>query len=303
MERILEGRVELEGRLDKVLSQTFKLSRERVKESILKGLVLVEGRVVKKPSHRVRKGSLVLMHLLEEKKEIKPKEGSLEVIYEDEHICVLEKPYNLAVHPHPGNYENTLLNLLLSRFEKLSKIGGRERLGIVHRLDKEVGGLMVVAKTDRAHLNLQRQFKERKVLKIYRAIVVGKMEERMGVIDLPIGRDPRDRTKMKVFGINYKEAKSEYLLIKSGKNYSVLDIKIKTGRTHQIRVHLSFMGHPIFGDKKYGYKGGLEEILKGRIALFSKRLGFVHPTEGKYMEFERQEPKFFKELEERIAKS
>ena len=290
-------------RLDSWLARNLQgFTRSRLKGLINDGYVLLDQRRVK-PSHRVSPGELVTITVPPPQRcTLQPEEGGLDIIYEDEHLLVINKPPKLAVHPGGGVDHGTLVNLLLHHCKKLSGIGGVEKPGIVHRLDKDTTGVMVVAKDDLTHLELSAQFKRRSVRKEYRAIVWGEMEDEKGVIELPIGRSRKDRKKMAVRELGGRDAVTSYQLLEKYGLCSYLMIKLGTGRTHQIRVHLSHLGHPLLGDPKYGGRGKMlgkippsqREVAKRlleimpRQALHASLLGLHHPVTGKYLEFTSQ---------------
>jgi len=220
----------------------------------------------------------------------------LEVVYEDDDLAVINKPAGLVVHPAPGNREHTLVNALFNRFNKLSDVNP-SRPGIVHRLDKETSGLLVVAKNNFSHQLLSQQFEKHTIKRVYIALVKGKVEFDEDVIELPIARHPVKRENMAVsFKEEAKFARTHYLTLKRSKEFSLVELKPFTGRTHQLRVHLAFLGHPILGDKKYGKENDFS-----RLALHAKSLGFVHPRSGKLIEFTSDLPKEFNELIKKIA--
>ncbi|WP_457601262.1 RluA family pseudouridine synthase [Hydrogenivirga sp.] len=291
-------------RLDLFLSRAYpELSRSYLKKLIEEGFVRVNGST-RKPSYRVREGEVVQLNLPEpESLEVGPEDIPIDVIYEDEDIAVVIKPCGLVVHPSPGFTSGTLVNALLYRIKDLSSIGGVERPGIVHRLDKETAGLMVVAKRDVAHRKLVEQFAQRKTEKFYRALVRGLVEREHDVIELPIGRHPVDRKRFSTRSESSRPAKSEYWVIEKfyKLRLSLLKVKIYTGRTHQIRVHLSALGHPIVGDTTYGFKRSsvppaINELLGECNMLVAYKLGFFHPTSGKWLSFEIEDPEPFRSV-------
>ncbi len=281
-------------RLDKFLSSKCKeLSRSYIQKLISENMVTVNGNA-EKGSYKVRKDDLIQIIIPEAREaEIKAVKMDLEIIYEDDCIIVVNKPPGLPVHPAPGNLENTLVNGLLAYTDKLSGINGVKRPGIVHRLDKDTSGAIVVAKDDQSHRKLVEEFKQRKVLKIYHTIVKGSLPYNEGVIDAPIGRDPRERKRMAVIERNSKEAISHFRVLERLGNYTYLEVKLETGRTHQIRVHLSYLGHPILGDEKYGRVGKQNILSVERQLLHAYILGFRHPRSGEWMEFEAPLPEDF----------
>jgi len=287
-------------RLDVWLAKNMPwLSRSRLQGLINEGFVLLNDEKVK-PNHKISSGELVSITIPPpERSTLQPEEGPLDLLYEDEHLLVINKPAGLAVHPGGGVRGGTLVNLLLHHCRELSGIGGVEKPGIVHRLDKDTTGVMVVAKDDWTHLGLSSQFQERKVKKEYLALVWGEMGRRAGVIELPIGRSRRDRKKMAVRELGGRAAVTSYKVLEDFGLCTYLAVRLGTGRTHQIRVHLSHLGHPLVGDPKYGGRrkmlGKLSpsqrdlakrllELLP-RQALHAHLLGFVHPISRKYLEF------------------
>ncbi|RLJ70015.1 23S rRNA pseudouridine1911/1915/1917 synthase [Hydrogenivirga caldilitoris] len=294
-------------RLDLFLSRVYpELSRSYLKKLIEEGFVLVGGKE-RKPSYKIKEGDVVQLLLPEpEPIEVKPQNIPIEILYEDSDIAVIVKPCGLVVHPSPGYTSGTLVNALLYHIKDLSSIGGTERPGIVHRLDKETSGLMVVAKNDMSHRKLSRQFAQRKTEKLYRAMVKGLVEQEHMVVELPVGRHPIHRKKFSTFSPASRPAKSEFWVLERFKklDLTLLKVKIYTGRTHQIRVHLSSLGYPILGDTTYGFKRSSvpEEIIKllGECnMLVAYKLGFYHPTREEWMEFEIEDPEPFKSVLER----
>jgi len=273
-------------RLDLLLLEFFKknhpgLSRTFIQKLISEGNVTVKVANLIKPHLKVKTGDEIRIRIEEKKPSaIKGEEIPLEVVYEDDDLAIINKQSGLVVHPAPGNYEHTLVNALLHRFKNLSDINP-ERPGIVHRLDKETSGLLVVAKNNSAHLVLARQFAKHSIKRKYTAIVKGKMEFDENIIEVPIGRHPRKRKNMSAgYGKKTKYAKTYYRTLSRGPDYSLLELAPFTGRTHQLRVHLAFVGHPILGDAKYGKDNGF-----GRLALHARYIGLVHPRTGKFIEF------------------
>lgn len=224
----------------------------------------------------------------------------LNIIYEDEYIIVVNKPQGMVVHPAPGNYTGTLVNGLLFHCKDLSGINGVIRPGIVHRIDKDTSGILVIAKNDEAHNNLAKQFKEHTIKREYYALVEGKFTKNNGIVDKPIGRNKRDRLKMAVTD-DGKKAVTHYEVLEQYNNgMSLVMCRLETGRTHQIRVHMASIGHPLVGDPLYGSKKQKFK-LQGQV-LHAKSLGFVHPKSNKYIEFNSELPKYYLELLEKISK-
>jgi 23S rRNA pseudouridine1911/1915/1917 synthase len=249
----------------------------------------VEKTAATKPNHKVRPGQEILISIPEKKiQSLEAEDIPLKVVYQDDDLAIIDKPAGLVVHPAPGNYEHTLVNALMHHFKKLSDINP-ERPGIVHRLDKETSGIIVVAKNNTAHLNLVKQFADHSIKRIYVALVKGKVEYNENIIEMPIGRHPLKRENMSVgFTKSTRYAKTYYRTLKLTPLWSLVELKPFTGRTHQLRVHLAYIGHPILGDSKYGKQN---EFV--RMALHARYLGFVHPSSGKFVEFESPMPKEF----------
>ena len=279
-------------RLDQFLAKAYpEFSRSYYQKLIKDGLVYIDEKQTKKPSAKLKENQSVrLIMPPPQSLEVKPENIPLEIHYEDQDIAVIYKPPGMVVHPSPGHISGTLVNALLYHFENVSQYGGRERAGIVHRLDKDTAGLMVVAKSEFAHKELQKQFQERTVDKRYKAIVVGIVQKDHGLIDLPIGRSIYNRQKMGTVSTNLRDALTEYWTEKRWEdhNLSLVDIKLHTGRTHQIRVHFSQIGHPLLNDKVYGFKkSALKSDVSRRFsdemnfhALVAYRLSFKHPRTG-----------------------
>jgi len=291
---VLQGEKEDEGkRIDVFLAAELDYTRSYIKKLIVDELVFVNGKTVK-PSYKVKENDEVVVNIPEaEKIDVLPENIPLDILYEDDDIIVINKPQGMVVHPAPGNYSGTLVNALLYHCKNLSGINGILRPGIVHRLDKDTSGVMVVAKNDKAHISLSNQIKERSVFKKYVAIVEGVIKDEEGKIEAPIGRHPVDRKKMAVIE-DGRYALTLYKVLERFKENTLVEAVIKTGRTHQIRVHMAYIGHPIVGDHVYGFKRQKFK-LEGQ-ALHSSVLGFMHPTKGVYMEFEAPLPEYFVRL-------
>ncbi len=281
-------------RIDKYISEKLDLTRSRVQKLIDDGMVTINGNVAKS-SAKVNEGEVLFVEIPELKPlEIVPEEIPLNILYDDDDVIVIDKPKGMVVHPANGNYTGTLVNAIMSKFgDNLSGINGVIRPGIVHRIDKDTSGVLVIAKNDKAHLKLAEQLKEHSMTRVYVAVVRGKLKEKVGTIDAPIGRNPKDRKKMGVVA-NGKRAVTHYKVIKELDDCSVIEVRLETGRTHQIRVHMSYIGHPLLGDNvysngknKYGFVGQ---------ALHAKILGFIHPSTGEYMEFSSNLPEEFEKL-------
>jgi 23S rRNA pseudouridine1911/1915/1917 synthase len=267
------------------------LSRSHVKKLIEDGLVSVNDRAAE-PSYKIKAEDRIEIIIPPPREPtLKPENIPLDIIYEDADIIVVNKPKGMVVHPAPGNYSGTLVNALLYHCDHLAALGAPLRPGIVHRLDKDTSGLLVAAKTDAAYLSLVKQFKDRTVDKTYVTLVHGTIKNDDGVIEARLGRHPVERKKMAVLegkgsrgqGPGAREAYTAYKVLKRYKNYTLLEVKIKTGRTHQIRVHMSHIGHPVVGDQTYGKRAN-DFGVSGQL-LQAKKLAFDHPSSGKRMEF------------------
>jgi len=275
-------------RIDKFITmQADEWSRSQVQLWVKEGRVTVNGEPVKN-NYKVAPDDDITLRVPPPKElEIKPEAIPLEILYEDADLVVVNKPRGLVVHPAPGHYTGTLVNALLHHCRDLSGINGVLRPGIVHRIDKDTSGLLVVAKNDRAHIGLAEQLKNHTVNRKYVAIVHGVIAHEMGTIDAPIGRDPKNRQQMAVVFENSKPAVTHFAVLERFKEFTLVECKLETGRTHQIRVHMKYIGHPLAGDPKYGPKKTLE--IDGQ-ALHAKTLGFTHPRTGEYLEFEAPLP-------------
>jgi 23S rRNA pseudouridine1911/1915/1917 synthase len=278
-------------RLDQFLARELpKFSRSRLQTLIRKHHIKLNGAPAR-PRDQVRAGDRVeVIEPPPENIDNLPEEIPLDVLYEDDELIVINKPAGLVVHPGAGQREHTLVNALLHYFPKLSGIGGKERPGIVHRLDKETSGCLVVAKTDEAHRALSAQFAERAVEKIYLALVAGKMRRSVGMIEEKIGRHPVHRQRMAAHSTRGREAKTEYRVINSSNEMSLVECKLHSGRTHQIRVHLQHLGHPLLGDRVYGGRFAKDFA---RQMLHAWKLAFRHPRSGEWKQFEAPIPRDF----------
>ncbi len=287
-------------RLDKFLAIMLPdLTRTRLQQFIKEGHVLVNSKQ-EKNSYKVQTDDLIEIELPEDKAlEILPENISLDIVYEDQDVIVVNKANGMIVHPSVGITTGTLVNALLYHCHDLSGINGVIRPGIVHRIDKETTGLLMVAKNDQAHKDLSEQLREHSVERKYVALVHGVINHEFGTIDAPIGRDTQDRQKMKVTDLNSKQARTNFKVLKRFNDMTLIECRLETGRTHQIRVHMAFIGHPVYGDPKYGYRRDDQSF--GQY-LHAKTLGFIHPTTKKKMSFDSPLPKPFedkiKELEE-----
>ncbi|MFH1414276.1 MAG: RluA family pseudouridine synthase [Candidatus Omnitrophota bacterium] len=281
-------------RLDLYLFKHFKeqnlgFSRTYIQSLIQDAKVRLKGTVRPKPNHKVKTGDEICVEV-EKKKErsLLAENIALDIVYEDDDVAIINKQVGLVVHAALGNYQHTLVNALLYHFQNLSDVSAL-RPGIVHRLDKDTSGLIVIAKSNQAHLSLAEQFADHSIKRKYIAIVKGKMEFKENIIELPIARDPIKRERMSVsFGPKTRYAKTYYRTLKRNEDFSFLELEPYTGRTHQLRVHLAYLGHPILGDKKYG-----RNTKFSRLALHAKYLGFIHPRTKKFVEFTSEIPEEF----------
>ncbi len=290
------------------------LTRSQVDQLIKSGKVWVNGQPAPKPGYRVKAGDHIVAEFeVRDKLEIRPQEIPVPIVYEDEDVVVINKPAGMVVHPAKGNLEGTLINALLARYPALPTTSDKTRPGVVHRLDKETSGVMVVAKTDRAVRSLARQMAEKVARRVYLAVVWGNLERTEGVIEAPIGRHPIDRKRMAVTPFASKPAITEYRVLRRfGLLATSVEVSLKTGRTHQIRVHFEYLGHPVVGDPTYGgrdprkifhqvpsrYREQVREILQimPRQALHAWRLRFRHPRDGSWVEVEAPLPEDLQRL-------
>ncbi len=299
-------------RLDSFLSENIpELSRSRIQKAVRAGEVAVDGVAVTRVSRRIRENESIEIRFSPPRPmEILAEDIPLDVVYEDADLLVINKPAGMVVHPAPGSESGTLVNALLHHCKDLSGIGGVLRPGIVHRLDRLTTGLLVVAKNDQVHISLGRQLMERTVSRIYQAVVWGRMPHDEGVINLAIGRCPSDRKRMAVVGHGGREASTSYYVVDTFEPFQYIKLKLGTGRTHQIRVHLSHVGHPVLGDPDYGgsrlRKGSLSkremEIAQKalgmleRQALHAGELSFLHPARKEIMAFSAPLPYDFESV-------
>lgn len=301
MSEIIDFRAEVQGiRIDKFIAENHSdLTRSAVQGLFGQDRVLVNGKPVSK-NYKLRCGDIITVEIPEaQPMDAVPENIPLDIVYEDDDLLVVNKPKGMVVHPAHGNYSGTLVNALLYHCgDSLSGINGVIRPGIVHRIDKNTGGLLIAAKNDRAHLHLAEQIKAHSFTREYEAIAAGYFKETEGTIDAPIGRHKTDRKKMCVTAENSRRAVTHFTVIKQYGGYAHLRLRLETGRTHQIRVHLAYIGHPILGDDVYGkpYKG-----MDGQ-CLFARKIGFIHPATGGYTEFMAELPEWFSAMINKLEK-
>lgn len=287
------------GRLDKVCSEIFSdYSRSQIKQLLDGGNITVNGKT-EKAKYKVKSGDVIKLEEPETKTlELRPENIPLDIVYEDDDVIVINKPQGMVVHPAPGHDEHTLVNALLYHCP-LSTINGTFRPGIVHRIDKDTSGLLMVAKNDKAHRSLAKQLKDKTNIREYVALVHGRIAEDEGTINAPIGRSLKDRKKQAVVK-DGRNAVTHFEVLKRYRDYTFVKCILETGRTHQIRVHMKYIGHPLVGDPLYGPK----KTIKGNGQfLHAGKLGFVHPTTEKLLIFEAPLPKIFQECLEKLDKT
>lgn len=290
-------------RIDRVISDNLSdFSRSRVQHMIEDGCVLVNGKPVGK-SFKPKLDDEVLVFIEPAKDDVaRPENIPLDIRYEDECMLVVNKPKGMVVHPAPGNSTGTLVNALLYHCgDSLSGINGVIRPGIVHRIDKDTSGLLLVAKNDAAHISLAAQIKEHSLAREYAAVVYGKLRESEGVIDAPIGRNPSDRKKMAVTQKNSRSAVTHYYTVEEFEKFTFVRLRLETGRTHQIRVHMAHIGHPVAGDTVYGPQKNIITQLNGQ-CLHARLLGFTHPMTGERIELSSELPAYFQDFLTKIRK-
>lgn len=288
-------------RLDKAITDESELTRSAVQKLAAEGFVKVNGIVCGK-SCKLKAGDEVEVLLPDPvDADAKPENIPLDIVYEDDDLLVVNKPRGMVVHPAPGNPDGTLVNALLYHCEgSLSGINGVIRPGIVHRIDKNTSGLLIVAKNDAAHIGLAEQIKEHSFRREYRAVLTGCPKEYSGTVDVPIGRSPKDRKKQAVNGLNPREAVTHYEVLEDYGRFSLVRCVLETGRTHQIRVHMSYIGHPVAGDTVYG--GEKNDFGLGGQCLHAAVIGFVHPVTGEYLEFTSPLPSYFTDFVQKISR-
>lgn len=289
-------------RVDVFLNEEMEdISRSALQKNIEKGNITVNGEKISK-NYKLRIGDIVEAELPPpENIDIVPEDIPLDIMYEDDDLIVINKPQNMVVHPAPGHYTGTLVNALMFHCgDNLSGINGVLRPGIVHRIDKDTSGVLVIAKSDLAHKGLSEQLAEHSMKRVYNAIVYNSFSEESGTVDRNIDRSKNDRKKMAVVMQGGRNAVTHYKVIEKLGKYTWVELQLETGRTHQIRVHMSYIGHPLLGDPVYGPKK-CPFNLNGQV-LHAKVLGFIHPRTGEYMEFNSELPDYFSSLIERLKK-
>ena len=279
-------------RIDKFLSLKIDLSRNKIQKLIDEGNILVNGSKINN-NYKVNLGDVIEVTSLKSvqvNNDLIPCDIPLDIVYEDDDLLIINKKSGMVTHPAPGNYENTLVNALIGKYQ----LSNNElRPGIVHRLDKDTSGLMLVAKNDYTHEKLSNMIQEKKVERYYLALVEGTFNHETGTIDAPIGRDPKNREKQIVTSVNSKKAITHFKVIKRYNNYTLIECKLETGRTHQIRVHMAYINHPVVGDPLYGKK--IKDSDFGQL-LHSYKIKFSHPRTGKIIEFEKEPPEEFQTI-------
>lgn len=302
MEQIIQLLVgeESEGkRLDQyIASQCMDLSRSYIQKLIKEQRTNKNGNQITKPKTPVCLGDVITVTLPSpETLSIEPQNIPLDILYEDEDVLIVNKPKNMVVHPAPGHYSDTLVNAIMFHCKNnLSAINGVLRPGIVHRIDKNTTGALIICKNDTAHRSISEQLKEHSITRSYQAIVYNNFSEEEGTVNCPIGRHPLDRKKRTVTEKNSKHAITHYRVLDHlNKKFNYIECQLETGRTHQIRVHMSHIGHPLLGDDIYGPSNPKFKYLEGQV-LHARTIGFIHPTTGEYVEFEAPLPEYFKKL-------
>jgi len=291
MEIIVEE--ELNTRIDAYLSIKLDYSRSKISKMISDGTILVNGKSVKN-SYLLKKDDVVTVgEYIEEEMNVVPENIPLDIVYEDDDVMVVNKPNGMVVHPAIGNNHGTLVNALLYYSKNLSSINGEFRPGIVHRIDAYTTGLLMVAKNDKAHEILAEELSKKETTRRYIALVWGVIKEDTATIDAPIGRDNKDRKKMAVTSINSKDAVTHLKVLKRFKDATLIELQLETGRTHQIRVHMNYIGHPVVNDPVYGRRKLIDETGQ---CLHAFQIGFNHPTTNKYMEFKCELPECFENI-------
>ncbi len=292
-------------RIDKLCAQLCpEQSRSFIQKLIKDAAVLVNGKAVK-PSYSLKEGDKIVIDLPPAMTPDIPAEDiPLDIVYEDTDLLVVNKPKGMVVHPAPGHYNGTLVNALMYHCHDLSGINGVMRPGIVHRIDRDTSGLLVICKNDSAHRSIAEQLKEHSIERIYQAICLGRLKDIDGTVDAPIGRDPNERKRMAVHNslMHAKSAVTHYHVIEQFEQYAHISCRLETGRTHQIRVHMAHIGHPLLGDEVYNHIRSNIRIEEPGQVLHAGVLGFVHPSSGEKMHFEAPLPGYFQNLLKKLKK-
>lgn len=300
MEKYIISREDSGIRIDSYLNNILDMSRSKVQKLLKDGYIQVNNNSIKS-SYVLKENDVVTVdEFPEEEMSVEPEKMDLDIVYEDDDVIVINKPNGMVVHPAAGNYSGTLVNGLMYYSKNLSTINGEFRPGIVHRIDAYTTGLLVVAKNDKAHEFLARQLEEKKTHRKYWAIVWGVIQNDTGTIDAPIGRDLNNRKKMAVTAVNSKGAITHFRVLERFKNATLIELKLETGRTHQIRVHMDYIGYPVVNDPVYGNRKLIDD--SGQ-CLHAKELGFIHPRTNQYMEFNSELPECFINLLEYFRNS
>ena len=303
MNEILYPPIENKGeRLDKWLAEQFpELTRSGIQKMMESGEITVNGSSVEK-NYKLRANDAVEISRQQPKEiDILPENIPLDIVYEDKDLLIVNKPKDMVVHPAPGNYTGTLVNGLMYHCrDSLSGINGELRPGIVHRIDKNTSGLLIVAKNDTAHIGLSEQLQDHSFDRFYEAVVYGNIKEDSGTVNKPIGRHPIDRKRMAITDKNSKPAVTHYKVLQRFNGFTHVKLQLETGRTHQIRVHMASLGHPVAGDDVYGPKKVITEL--GGQCLHARALGFIHPVTGEHLYFESELPTYFTKFLDKLGR-
>lgn len=291
--KIIVNEEQKNTRIDVLLSNITDYSRSKIATLIKEENILVNNNKVKN-GYVVKNNDEIDINYVEKEMTAEPENLNLDIVYEDEDVIVVNKRNGMVVHPAAGNYTGTLVNGLLYHSKNLSDINGEFRPGIVHRIDADTTGLLMVAKNNNAHEALSKQLEEKSTHRVYYALVWGVINNETGTVDAPIGRDPKDRKKMAVTPENSKEAVTHFRVIERYKNATLIELKLETGRTHQIRVHMKYIGHPVVNDPVYSNKKLFDSTGQ---CLHAKEIGFIHPRTGKYLEFDSELPECFTNIQ------
>ena len=288
-------------RIDKYLANNTELSRTLISKMIDEEFILVNNKKTKN-NYKVKDNDIILVdESFKQEVEIVPEKIDLDIVYEDEDIIIINKPSGMVVHPGNGNYSGTLVNGLMYYTNNLSDNNGETRPGIVHRIDKDTSGLIIVAKNNKTHEILSEYFQNKTITRKYIALIKGELNTNSATIDAPIGRSENDRKKMAVTANNSKNAVTHLEVLKRYKGYTLVKLKLDTGRTHQIRVHMAYIGHPVAGDEVYGPKKVITE-LSGQ-CLHARKIGFIHPVSREYLEFSSPLPEYFEKFLRKVRKN